>query len=407
MRLLLFLLPLLFLAVFVAVRFAPNGARDNRPSRRAFESPRSAPEPRASSAEEEPLPPGEAGTTESPQSSDPLLGQVIGRIVDEDGAPIQGASIRQMRQTTMFGARTGGTEVVGEETTTDGNGRFAMKRHGLHVYLEARAKGYTHSRTSVISEVGSEIQIPDLVLSPTATLVGAVASARDGQPIQNAQIHIVEKRCLIEGSGRSISYDPGTDVYRCLTDEHGQFEVKGLGELAYMIFVSAEGYADGSVERGVAQSTVAVVLRPADGRIRGTILGPTGERLGGASITASTRPSSGPPHRVIAESSQDGSYQLNGLIDDSYEINVAAIGMAMPVPVRARPDETVDITLYRYGRVEGRVLNADGTPASRFGVAVYSLKGEALSFVRQTERGESPGSFRAFPLHPGRYMLVV
>ena len=65
---------------------------------------------------------------------------------DEKGEPIAGATVRQIREITMFGARTGGEEEVGEEVRTDELGRFSVELQGLHATLEARAPGFSAAR---------------------------------------------------------------------------------------------------------------------------------------------------------------------------------------------------------------------------------------------------------------------
>ena len=121
---------------------------------------------------------------------------IVGRVVDELGEPLSGASIE-----SWF-----------EDARTDSEGRFrlACSTDRSEVRAQVVADGYRTERLSAFVRAVGEVPIPDLVLRPEAPVHGRVVDEQ-GAPISDAEV-------------RTSLADP--PVAR--TDEQGRFRAGGL-----------------------------------------------------------------------------------------------------------------------------------------------------------------------------------
>lgn len=337
------------------------------------------------------------------------IGQLTGRVVDEHGDPVAGASVRQLRERTVFGARTGGVEGVGEPATTDEDGRYTIERGGMHVFLEASAPGRTTARTPRITiEKGKpDAVVDDLVLVRATPFVGVVVSDDDGEPAPNAMISLIDEADLlgVDRLDATFSCQPHAEIRHAVTDATGRFEVDGLGERPYRVVVWAEEHLNAAVRRDPGVDALEIRLRRTDRSTKGTVVGPNGRGVQGAEVVAYVEPDGGIAHRVTGQSDEDGSFELRGMIDEPYTLRVTAPGMTSPAPATARPGgDPVTLELVAWARIEGRVVDANGQPAL-FAVVVYRVTDAGLEWHRQASHTEAPGSFSVSPLRPGRYVL--
>ncbi len=293
----------------------------------------------------------------SPQRNQLLLRlsrglQAQGRIVDEDGSPIQGAvGLAYGPWLKEFGSES--PDLIPQATSAS-NGSFVLTG------LESGDYELKVSRTGRASRTVSGIQvksnktnrIPDIVLLPEAELGGRVIDTA-GQPISNATITV---------SGEA-------DPDEATSDEKGSFVIQGFSAGASVsLITTAAGHSDVSTAVTVPDKDVLIVL-PRLGALRGRVedaetLMPINDfqiRIG-----------FGPNKKTF--NSPDGNFEWEGLPPGRWSFEGSAPGyqVAELSEVEIRPGEATEPLLFslnRGVRLTGRVVDAT-TGAGISGVAV-------------------------------------
>ena len=302
-------------------------------------------------------------------------GKVIGRVVDEHGKPISGASV---------GLRTSGSIFSGsalwERCSDDGRFFYDGKALGRTGRLSARAPGYQDlEREDVVAfDASNPVQI-DFILHPNPTKkstakVAAKAMSRrtvsgtvvgpGGKPVASAVV-----RWDLQVSSDSV---PETK-----TDSNGTFRLGGVPDTANVLSVMAKGLTPSFplVDAG-GDRQVTVELK-AGATIRGRIVDDSGSGIKGARVVPQVnnpKPNWGGfvyLDELQATTDRDGRFTLEGM-PEGVKCDVVAEGRSA---VRGRllsaSDESKNVvTLLGRGAIRGRVVDPLGNPARDFRVQV-------------------------------------
>jgi hypothetical protein len=307
-------------------------------------------------------------------------GKVIGRVVDEHGKPIPGATI---------GLRTSGSIFSGsalwERCSDDGRFSYDGKALGRTGRLSARAPGYQDvEREDVVAfDASNPVQI-DFILRPdptkrSAAKVAAKATNRrtvsgtvvspGGKPVASAVV-----RWDLQVSSDSV---PETK-----TDSHGAFRLEGVPDTANVLSVMAKGLAPSfpMVDAG-GDRQVKVELK-AGATIRGRVVDDSGSGIKGVRVVP--RVNNPKPNwggfvyldELQGTTDRDGRFTLEGM-PEGVKCDVVAEGRSA---VRGRmlspSDESTNLmTLLGEGLIRGRVVDALGNPVRNFRVQVGIPKG--------------------------------
>ncbi|MFG0318211.1 MAG: carboxypeptidase regulatory-like domain-containing protein [Planctomycetota bacterium JB042] len=355
---------------------------------------------------------GGAGAGSAEASPNDVVG--TGKVVDENGAPIGGATVRALLHRQAFVTVH---EPLGVEALSDGTGAFRLEGlpRSVAVALLVERSGRARATVGPIQTAREgSFRLPTVTLGPGLRLVGAVRDETDLRPVAEAIVTVSPDR---PEAGRML-FQGAPDVLALTgrTDAAGRFSIEGLDYTHYRIEASSEGYAPAVVRRSFIASRgrdeieLSLTLTPSNAELRGVVLGDD-RPVAGAIVRAVVPPGGADAHSATARTAADGTFTLRGLTVEAYELTARANGYFAREPVLATPgpDAEVRIELGRTGSLSGRVIAGDGAAPESFSAKVLRVEGArgTTRAVRRALPGESPGTFRATDLPPGRYVVEV
>jgi len=331
--------------------------------------------------------------------------ELTGRVVDEDGTPVAGASVR------VLGPLAEAALVpVLDRFVSDVRGefRFSGPEGAL---LEARKEGYRPGRAeldwnaSVNRRVTIELSVARRDQGQGGTVAGRVVQ-RGGDPVPGALV----------SAGRMRWSGEGPPVAQALSDADGSFTLLALDPGRYRVTARAEGHAPASLARVDPGARDLLLELGPGGRLRGCVRdGASGAPL--APFTVMVFDRRGPLEREIERSlsviDPSGCYVLDDLGPGPAAVVVAAPGYGasreLSVDVPASGEAVADAFLTRGGRVIGRVVeDGDATPIAGARIRVEgALEGAASTFPVLSEgTSAADGRFEVVGL-PSRASLFV
>lgn len=265
-------------------------------------------------------------------------------------APIAAASLRHAEAGELIGrlqAGSGATGVDGVVTVTDGNGRqvaraaatggeYALRGLPSGTYTAvASAPGFRPAVTAVtLNGVGV---VRDFALDGNGLVTGTVTDS-DGGPIPGALVIATDAR--------------GQVVGRAQADHDGAFRLAGLPSGPATLAASATDHEPSALTVAVGAGATPVadlVLAPTSGLLSGTVTGPDGAGLPGATVTAL-----GPQGEVVDTVVTDGAgtYAFLGVPAGAYTVVASAFApVTTSVQVPAGEATHLDLRLGRSGSV--------------------------------------------------------
>lgn len=269
---------------------------------------------------------------------------VRGRVVDEDGAPVEGATIK-----SFF---TGTTAA-----SSDVDGRFVLdfldpRRQEHSVY--ARKPGYCEAETRVQVE-GAERTLPDLVMSRGVRLEGVVVDEQ-GAPIAGASLYL----------GFSPSAYNRLDAR---SQEEGRFVFPNVPAGQHTLVVQHPDFAPlrQVLELPPSPPTVSgmVVRLPMAHFIGGVVKDATGTPR--SKVWLSVRHADAYLEGRV-QTGDDGRFRIGSLPADDVTLELFAIGIVRKrVPLDRLDHETLEIVVEPSGKVAGRVVDGmTGAPLDEF-----------------------------------------
>ncbi|MEZ5978851.1 MAG: carboxypeptidase-like regulatory domain-containing protein [Planctomycetota bacterium] len=343
---------------------------------------------------------------------------VSGRVVDEAGDPVPGASVRGWCRHGPYGepART---------VLCASDGTFRIDHLGDELWVEASREGLAPSNAfSATEELDKDIEGVELVLVAAVTLPVEVVDTFD-RPIADASVRIG-----IEGPGEPTAWRYVTEMrpgeVGGRTDANGRLEFEGLAPRSYRVDVTCEGYTDFR-ERLVADGTTQRVVLDAGFVVTGRVVDRAGLPVEGASVRGGPD-AFGRALRGGDTTDATGAFRVFG-IQESPRMGIEpfvvvthedyASEVVQPVPyARDGSAEPVTVVLSPGLAISGRVVLPDGTPAGTAGIwVVGSRMAKATLFDREpsyeaiaaTEESTTAadGSFRITGLVDETYTVKV
>jgi RNA polymerase sigma factor (sigma-70 family) len=227
----------------------------------------------------------EGGTTTIPAKSSPgtrparyevrlgLLGSLAGRVVDEDGAPLPGATLtlyRNVRYPEQPERSFGKPVVIGGEVSSDGSFSFKGLIPGGSYDVTVEVGGHaTATSENATIKPGQEARVKEFRLPATdQDLTGVVVNPR-GKPVAGVTVN-----CENPTHGQ-VLYAPRNAVWFQNTDEQGRFRLTGLPRRANRLMA----YRNEGTERNIrnlkyvdftpGQKEVRIELPDLNERLRG------------------------------------------------------------------------------------------------------------------------------------------
>ncbi|MFN0249451.1 MAG: carboxypeptidase regulatory-like domain-containing protein [Kofleriaceae bacterium] len=312
--------------------------------------------------------------------------EITGVVNDIGGGPI--ARARVSARMGAFG--NDGTSPAAE---TDDKGAFSLwVPEGGNVSVIASADGYAKG-----SQEGRAPGTFEIVLTPESSLSGVVIDARNGQPIEGADVSI-------DVLGRA----------QTRTDAKGAFRIRGLVSGRYTAIVRGEkgyGESEGSTLVGLGEHVTGVVVRvfPAARVIGKVIVGATKEvcRNGGILLNDVTRDRS--VSRVLHRADDDGTITISGLLPGTYSVGAwcpRMIGRDDYPPIVVTDKDIAGLVweVDAGAILVGRVTSRCGTPVADATVDAHMTTERSDS---QSARTNVDGTYEMNRMRTGTYRLVV
>lgn len=321
-------------------------------------------------------------------------GAIAGYVYDDQGAPLEGASIRvsSMSRIVLNSAADLPRRDIGREmrlrAETDENGWFELSGLGTgHYTVHVSADGFTRSSTDNVLSGTLDFEAR---LALLGTLEVLVLSARDGQPVLEAELTARNQERF--GRGQELTIVPA--------ERPGRWLVEGAGDQGTEITVRADGYAtlvhEGpAVEPGGHGETQVELV--AESVLAGRVVDADGEGLPGASVSVrewvepadpfsggavtierNVRRSFGGgdgPEWQRARTDAEGDFTIRGVPAGEWEVLASADGHVRSEPVHVSLDvggeqRDLRLRLATAGVLTGLVVDDQGAPIEGASVRV-------------------------------------
>jgi protocatechuate 3,4-dioxygenase beta subunit len=304
---------------------------------------------------------------------------LVGRVVNADGEPVDGARVLAQRLASE-GWRSTRRPDVGR-ATTGGDGRFRLSglEPGEGYELRARAEGYAEaSREVAVADLGEAPTEPvEIVLAAGIRAFGHVMD-EDDRPVAGAEVVLVPEvsATTLRTMMRNLSggeADPGSSA---TTDADGRFEIGDRSAGRFLLQVAAVGFAPQRVPgvelpAGSPEVDLGTVILAPGVELVGRVTDPDDHPLEGAEVTLTSggfgifMGRRGHDVRDPLRTDADGLFRISDLTpEETLNLLVKHEGFTQRHVrgVRAPSEEPLEIVLEPAGRISGRVLDEAGSP---------------------------------------------
>ena len=332
--------------------------------------------------------------------------QVAGRVVFADGTPAAEVEVNlSFDPAAMVGmAAFGAAHGAEGKATTDAEGHFRIGGLGRGPFLVRAEVDDQAARLDGV-EPGDEKLL--LTLRPQPGIHGVVLDP-EGRPVPAFRLTL-ENDDLPFWMG-------GDTIVQSVEDEGGAFSLTGLHSGAWLLSVSAEGWADSNaiavaLPRPDGEGPVEIVLAP-EARAAGRVVDPSGQPIAGATVRPELNmmqalaTASGKYDGNEARTAEDGTFVLGGLSEGTVSLVAHhpefVESEALPVEVVAgETAEGLDLGLRYGGTLVGEVFDDAGEPAGGVMVFLQNTK----NFMPVMFRTDPDGTFRRDSIQPGTWTV--
>jgi protocatechuate 3,4-dioxygenase beta subunit len=354
---------------------------------------------------------GQAETQDVPLTRGSTL---AGRVTDEEGRPIEGATVMVSRGgENIFRAFIRSME--GEDavrTGRDGSFRATRLAPGENQRLDVRHDEYEERAVGGISLSPGGTRSGVSVVLRRGLAVRGVVKDEEGRPLAGAEVDLSSARTLRAGRGGvQMSFvGPGNQVRR-ETGADGRFEFRGLKAGDYTVSARRPGFSRATVDPvSVAEARPAepleLVLKPG-ATISGVVHDKSGAGTSGWYVSARAPSQGGPAFgpggtRSEEPTGPDGVFYLEGLtVGETYELQaMSSAGLGPRKAGVVAPAEGVDLVVTGTGQIRGRVVDGDsGRPVPDFQVRYQPDAQGGMRFVMRMGPGRGRGPYEKQPFH--------
>ena len=327
---------------------------------------------------------------------------VSGVVVDESGAPVEGARVAPQDVAQPFGLPD-----PGDQVKTDERGRFEVPAVAAGTYrFDARHRTHGPGSSDPVTLDGTTKKSDVRIVLPAGAVVAGRVIDGGGAAVPWATVR-VGPRAASPSSG-------GGEIRQVVAGENGAFEMKGLPRTAMLALARSDEASSETAELDLsARAEVRdLVLRlEVSGRIEGVVVDGAGEPVPEARVTAfpdflggSTREDLGLRGASSEGTDGGGRFAFRGLPDGAYRLFVSR-GAATQSPWSRKStlaktgDTGVRLVLEADGGVRGVVQLDDGEAPELFTVAIGNASPLPVSHPR--------GEFELPGVPPGTHDLTV
>jgi hypothetical protein len=313
----------------------------------------------------------EGGATASLRFTLAPVAPLSGVVVDPEGRPVPGASVRLFPHEApgpQAGPETPSAVLPVTEMASGSDGTFGLFGAQERDYLLEVAHPRFRTTVEPVRVSGSDVRV---TLRRGVVVVGRVEDAQ-GTPMPEAQVWLWEQEAPRRGHAPSKSKETRADA-------RGEFRIEGVDDGRYDVAALVQGrtgQARGPLEV-VEQRTPPWVVVVIEGelRITGTVVDVSGAPVAGATVSATSPTSSAlearllddEPERRMTRTASDGTFTLPGLRNRAYALNAVGLegarGQLTSVPAGS---QGVQLRLGARGVLTGRVVAPSRAPIPSF-----------------------------------------
>jgi protocatechuate 3,4-dioxygenase beta subunit len=343
---------------------------------------------------------------------------VTGRVLDEDGLPVEGAAVQVSR-----GGQGGMRDFVrrmrsrGDAARTDRNGVFQAERltPGRGQRLDVRHDDFENRSLGGLDlEPGSTTKGLRVVLRRGAELTGVVTDEEE-RPLSGVEVQLMQSFTFRSRRGAMAVMMPDSVPERT-TGADGRFAFQGLKAGDYTLTARRPGYARVTLdpvkvgEDGA--EPLSLILAPGV-TISGCVKDASGNGVPGWYVMVAREGQGRGPGlgrlRTEEPSGPDGAFFVEGLAEgEAYDLQpMGPAGLGTRRTGVVAPADDVEITVKGVGQIVGRVAEAEtGQPLTDFEV-VYRPDGRGgMRFMFAGGPGaQGPGRPRSFVSDDGSFVL--
>ena len=308
-----------------------------------------------------------------------------GRVVDEDGAPVAGATV-DFGTASRFAMGVGSERIADVGVDTGGRFRVAGLAPGHAVSLSVRAPGFVNARLQRVTvDASLDAEEVEVRLRKAMELSGRVTDEVTGDGIEGARIRF----------DQTVQHgDAGTE-----SDRNGDFVLSGFPAGAGVLTVRAGDYE--RLERSLAEvppNPLELVLNPErEIDVLGVVIR-DGAPVAGATVSIRSAVSVTDASGRFALMSSPGRASLECRVPGATRPNRRDIDVTLFLG-----EITIDVTPVT---VRGRVTGPDGMPVPAASVHAWRGDGRRFSYGRGNAQTGPEGDFE-LQIEPGVYTLMA
>ena len=350
--------------------------------------------------------------------ADKIGGTISGKVVDENGKSIVGATV-SLNQRYNAGELMRGYQAGARfQATSDRNGEFifAGLAVGINMNMWVHHDDFAPKQGAPFAALEDESQtLPPTILSAGYSVSGK-ATDRGGNPLQaTVELMMQPSDAFRRGSTEEIlaqDIASGRHV-TVMADGNGEFYIDKLAEGFWILRASYDGFATAEIRpimllNGKNADRQKIIL-PEEFTISGIVLDEQQMPIADAKIGVA-RTSPRPTLTGSATTNQQGEFTVRGLQEGSYGLSAQAPGYTNGRAGRVNAGAAnVEVVMQVMGSVSGRVSASTGQSISTFQLEIlrtrrgnqqYGLTGQRYQF------DQTDGTFELPDLAPGSYILL-
>jgi protocatechuate 3,4-dioxygenase beta subunit len=350
--------------------------------------------------------------------ADVIGGTVSGKVVDENGKSVVGATVSLNQRYNAGELMRGYQSGARFETTSDRNGEFifAGLAVGINMNMWVNHSDFAPKQGAPFAALRNESQTLPPTILRAGYIVSGKVSDRGGNPLQaTVELKMQPSDAFRQGSDAEILAQDivsGRSI-TVMADGEGEFHIDKLAEGFWILRASYDGFATAEIRpimllNGKNAGRQKVIL-PEEFTIGGVVLDEQQMPIADAVIGVA-RTSPRPTLTGSATTNRQGEFKVRGLQEGSYGLSVQAPGYTNGRSGRVNAgDDNVQIVMQIMGSVSGRVSGSAGQSISSFQLEIlrtrrgnqqYGLTGQRYKF------SETNGTFDLPDLAPGSYILL-
>ncbi|MEZ5989327.1 MAG: carboxypeptidase regulatory-like domain-containing protein [Planctomycetota bacterium] len=335
-------------------------------------------------------------------------GMIRGRVVDELGRPVEGASV----------GYDVGLVSVRRTWPTGADGAFAVDRVPTgRVLLRGSKEGYCDADGVYATSGRADVE---LVLARRAGFRGRVVDAATGAAVRDFRVRVLDPELRPGEVAAAGLWSQWVEEGLRVQDDEGRFtsgdEALRAGSVVGLL-VTAEGYAPARIARHrceVEPAELVVELREAGHAVLRLVAEADGRPLAGARVRrfAAYQPLRLSRHEKpwgsgFATADERGRVRFDGVGDEDWYVLVEhpAVGRRIHGPCRPVAGDELVLRLARAGSVTGRVLLPGKAAAARVPVQLRAIGVRGVEILEYEAVTDAGGAFTFEAVPDGRWRL--